>query len=129
MPLELLLSLVIGGIGAIAILLHWLGKSAPMLLDRDSARSAWARQYPDDRVGEVVVSTDRRAALIATDHGAGLVWSFGADTVARRLRDFSILPHKSAMRLRFRDYTAPGLTLHLSPAEREAWSTWIKERT
>ena len=129
MPLELLLILVLGGIAGIAGLLHVLGKSARTVLDANSARAAWVRQFPDTPVDDVSVSRDGHAALVRTRHGMGLVWAFGADTVARRLQDFELAAQGTALRVRFHDYTAPGVTLHQSPHERDTWQSLMRPRT
>lgn len=125
MPLPLLLILVIGGIAAIALLLHLMGKSRLSVLTPQTARAAWLRQFPDDRIADVVVARDNHAAIVQTDQGHGLVWSFGADTVARPLRDFDLIETPEALRVVFHDFTAPRVTLHLSETERPRWQTLI----
>ncbi|TMM51573.1 hypothetical protein [Sulfitobacter sabulilitoris] len=122
MPLHILLILVIGGIAVIAGLLHLLGLSRVTPLTRDSARRAWLRAYPDDPPADILLSDDRRAALIALDRGTGLVWCFGADTVARVLTAPRVTPHRRGLSLRFADDGAPRVTLTLGHDERPVWA-------
>lgn len=121
MPLPLLLILVGGGIGGIALLLHLLGKSAPVVLTNDAARIAWLRLFPDDTVTDITVSGDGHAALISTNHGTGLVWSFGLDTVARYLNDARITETKKRLQIQFQDFTAPRALITLTKTERADW--------
>ena len=128
MPLATLLILVVGGIAAIALLLHLLGKSAALELSEESARAAWLRQFPDDTVHAVILAESRHAALIETQAGTGLIWSFGADTVARPLGGARLSETTNALHIRFPDITAPGISLRLSPAERADWQTRISPK-
>lgn len=121
MPLPALLILVGGGIGGIALLLHFLGKSKPVILTSDAARTAWLRLFPDDTVTDITVSDNGHAALISTNHGTGLVWSFGVDTVARYLNDASITETKKRLKIRFHDFTAPMASIALTETERADW--------
>lgn len=126
MSLNVLLILVVGGIAVIALLLHALGKSRLAVLGQETARAAWQRHFPDDVILELVVAGDGHAALVQTTQGPGLLWSFGADTVARRLRDFHLLEKPGQLSVVFRDFTAPRVTLHLSDAERPHWQRMMK---
>ena len=126
MPLATLLILVVGGISMIAVLLHLLGKSAPLVLTADTARAAWLRQFPDDPVQDVTVAETGQAALIAAASGPGLIWSFGADTVARPLSGVDVADTGSALRIRFPDHTAPSVTLRLDAPERARWQTLMR---
>lgn len=126
MPLHILLILVIGGIIAIAVLLHMLGKSELLRLDTNSARQAWGRHFPDDKVQDVLVASDGHSALVLTDHGPGLLWSFGADTVARHLHGFIYDDGDPEQTVRFSDYGARRVRLHLSAWERQRWQTLMR---
>lgn len=121
MPLNVLLILVVGGIALTALLLHLLGKSRLTVLSAEDARTAWHRHFPDDEILELTVAQDGHAALVQTGQGPGLLWSFGADTVARHLRDFDVLEKPDHLCVIFHDFTAPRVTLHLSDAERPLW--------
>ncbi len=121
MPLEILLVLVVGGIAGITLLLHATGKSRLRLLTPDSARSEWLRHAPDDQVIDVTIAHDGHAALIRTETGAGLLWSFGADTVARHLLDFDWLEHPKGLEVQFHDFSTPRVIVHLDEIERRHW--------
>ncbi|QBF30420.1 hypothetical protein [Thalassococcus sp. S3] len=126
MPLELLVTLVIGGIAAIALAAHLLGLSAPKMLDPATARAAWLRHFPDDAINSLHVARSGHAALVHSDAGWGLLWSFGADTVARRLTSVRLSDRPKGLRVDFDDYTAPPLTLRLHEEERARWKTLIE---
>lgn len=121
MPLNVLLILVVGGISLIALLLHLLGKSRQITLSLEDARTALHRHFPDDQIVDLMVASDGHAALVQTDQGPGLLWSFGADTVARHLRDYDLLNEPHHIRVIFHDFSAPSATLHLTDAERPTW--------
>ena len=126
MPLHFLLILVIGGSAAIAALLHLLGKSEMLRLDTNNASQAWLRHFPDDQVQDVHVAAERHAALVLTDHGPGLLWSFGADTVARHLDGSTFDDGPKEQTIRFSDYGAPCVRLHLTDSERRRCQTLMK---
>lgn len=124
MPLQILLILVVGGIGAVAVLLHLTGRSRQTYLDEGKARAAWIRQFPEQPAARVLVAQNGKAALVAPEAGQpplGLVWSFGADTVARDLQHLHLSQTARGLRLQFSDFGAPQADLRLSPAEIEQW--------
>lgn len=126
MPLDVLLVLVIGGIAAIALLLHGMGKSARRVMSAEDARAAWHRHFPDDSVTALYLARDGHAALVETEQGPGLLWAFGADTVARHLRDYDMIDHPKGLRIRFHDYASPGVTLTLDGDERAEWKRLMR---
>ncbi len=121
MPLDLLLIMVVGGVSLVALILHLTGRSAQTVLSAEDARTAWHRHFPDDEVHQVMVSEDRHAALVQTSVATGLLWSFGADTVARHLIDFDVMETDHGLRVEFHDFGTPGVSLALEPRERERW--------
>lgn len=121
MPLPILLILVGGGIGGIALLLHFLGKSQPVILTDDTARAAWLRLFPEDTITDITLSDTGLAALIRSDQGPGLVWSFGIDTVARPLGNAEVTDTKRRVKIRFPDFSAPRVLITLSEKERADW--------
>ena len=129
MPLELLLILVFGGIAAIALLLHLTGRSDLTVLDEAQARAAWLRQFPESPIADLTLAKDGHAALIQTADGSaplGLVWSFGADTVARFLEGAKLSPCQQGLQLRLADFSAPTVQLHLGQAEAALWQELIE---
>jgi len=121
MPLEILLVLVVVGVSAIALMLHLSGKSAKLMLTPDTARAAWMRHFPGEHIVDVILSHDGHAALIRTDTGSGLLWSFGADTVGRHLLDFDWIDHPTALEVQFHDFGTPRALIQLDETERQHW--------
>ncbi|MDE4134294.1 hypothetical protein PXK00_14320 [Phaeobacter sp. QD34_3] len=121
MPLEILLIMVVSGVSLVILILHLSGRSAQTVLSPEDARSAWHRHFPDDDVRQILVAENTHAALVQTDTGTGLLWSFGADTVARHLIDFDVMETPKGLRLDFHDFGTPGVSLTLAPPERARW--------
>lgn len=121
MPLEILLIMVVVGVSLVTLMLHLSGRSAQTVLSAEDARSAWHRHFPDDEVRQVLVSRDNHAALVLTSGLSGLLWSFGADTVARHLLDFDIMETEHGLRVEFHDFGTPGVSLLLDPQDRARW--------
>ncbi len=121
MPLEVLIVLVVGGIAGVTLVLHLLGLSRLAKLDPESAKEAWLRHYPDDTVLAVDLLPDHHAALVSVPQGRGILWVFGADTVARRLDNVRLEETPKGLLLRFADFAAPALKLTLPHDERAFW--------
>ena len=126
MPLGVLLLLVVGGIAAIAALLHLLGHSQRFDLGNAGvARAEWLRHWPHDAVAHVYLGDN--AALIDTAQGPGLLRPFGADTVAHRITEMSETPR--GLRIGFADFAAPAVALPLPPETRALWlRVWNEAR-
>ncbi|MEX5599919.1 hypothetical protein [Pseudophaeobacter sp. C1-32P7] len=121
MPLEILLIMVIGGVSAVAAILHLSGRSEQTVLSVEDARAEWHRHFPDDVILQVLIAENGHAALVQTEGGTGLLWAFGADTVARHLIDFDVFETGTGLRLEFHDFGTPGVSLSLAPHERADW--------
>ncbi|WP_037316682.1 hypothetical protein [Ruegeria halocynthiae] len=121
MPLEILLVLVVGGIVGVTVTLHLTGRSRVRELTPDIARSEWLRHAPDDVIIDITVAHDRHSALIRTNSGNGLLWSFGADTVARHLLDFDWMEHPQGFEVQFHDFGTPKVIIRLDEFERRHW--------
>lgn len=121
MPLEILLVLVVGGIAGITLLLHLTGRSQRCVLSPETARDHWVRHFPDDTILDVTVAHDRHAALVRTEKGPGLLWSFGADTVAQHLLDYDLLDRTDGFEILFHDFGTPKAIIHLDDLERPHW--------
>ncbi|MFC2969732.1 hypothetical protein [Acidimangrovimonas pyrenivorans] len=127
MPLGILLILVAGGITGIVLLLHLTGHSRPFEIDGEAtARREWLRHNPGDEIREAHVAPGGRAALIVTTQGAGLLWSFGADTTAHDLRRARVRQVRRGLRVIFGDFAAPSVTLRLPPEARAHWAARIE---
>lgn len=126
MPLWLLVTLVIGGISAIALALHLLGLSrAPSLTDQ-AARQAWQRAYPESSVERIRVISDGSAALVTAEEGSGIVWRFGADSCARFFGDHTqIMARGQSVVLKLGDFTAPRIRLRLTEEEQTDLTRWM----
>lgn len=131
MPLEILLILVVGGIAVIALLLHLTGRSTPKVMTEAQARQAWLRQFPESPIANLTLAKDGHAALIQLEDDTaplGLVWSFGADTVARFLENIALNDAKQGLRLGLTDFSAPQVHLHLNRSEVDLWQRLIREQ-
>ncbi len=127
MPLNILLPMVVIGIAGIAALLHLLGLSRALhFADPDSARAAWNREFPDTPALQVILCQNKRAALIDTPDGPGVVWSMGADSTARFLTGARAMRKPDGIALRLPDFTAPNLRLRLDPDETNLWLTHLQ---
>ncbi|GAB5437953.1 hypothetical protein [Falsiruegeria mediterranea] len=126
MPLDILLILVVVGIASIAVMLHLSGRSKRAYLTPDSVRVAWVRHFPDDQVTGVIAAKDGHAALVSTAAGMGLIWSFGADTVARHLSQVELDDTARGLCFKFHDFTAPSVRVALAPEERQLWRNTIQ---
>lgn len=127
MPLELLLALVIGGIGAIALLLHLTGHSARLdLSDRAVVAAHWARLFPDDDPPlAILTDAEGRAALAETAAGPVLLWAMGADCTAHDLVGARARPTAQGLAIALPDFGAPGLRVRLGTAQRARWQAAI----
>ncbi|MEM8653650.1 MAG: hypothetical protein AAGF36_02815 [Pseudomonadota bacterium] len=126
MPLHILLILVVGGIAGIALALHLLGLSKAPALTEATARAAWLRAFPGDRITAIFITADGRTARVETDRAHGILWQMGADTCARLLTGSERLCHKGTKTVLYlHDYAAPKLRLSLTPNERQDWQNWI----
>ena len=120
MPLSVLVPLVVIGIGGIVVFLHALGWSRRFELGTEAVvRDEWSRHFPEDQVAQVWRAPTGLAALVITPEGPGLLRSFGADTVAHRIR--AISPDTGGLRVDFGDFAAPGLRLALPEAIARDW--------
>ena len=127
MPLEILLIFVVAGISGIALLLHLLGLSRGAVFDdEDAARAAWMRAFPDAGPDRIILSSDRRAALVCTDSGTGVAWCLGADTVARPLAGANLRATEAGLRILFDDPALAPLTIALSAPDRAAWQNKVR---
>lgn len=131
MSLLLLAALVVGGIAGVVLLVHGFGwTGGPPFADSDDAAAAFAREHAERAVREVMLADDRRAALLATDHGTGFVMRFGRGTVVRWLRPEDIATVRqgpAGLTLKLRDDGAPNLRIAMAdPDRRAAAATLLK---
>lgn len=127
MPLEILVIMVVVGVSGIAVLLHLTGRSEKRALTLSGVHEQWLRQYPDDQISEVALAQDCHSAIVITDQGPGLLWSFGADTVARHLHDFDVKDAKSGLTVQFAEYGTPRVSLTLTSTECSRWKSLMDQ--
>ena len=138
MPLEILALLVTVGIGGIVLLVHLTGGSRAARLEDDAAViDAWRADWQGDRPIETLRNEAGTAAMVALPGGeAGLVWSFGADTVSRRLYPGAIRalePGADSLTVRFAAFDCPAARIALDPLEQDLWyarlSPFVQQET
>lgn len=127
MSLSLLLALVVGGIAGIVLLVHLTGGSARRRFPDDAvARAEWAASCPEHPARTVQTARSGDAVLLTLASGEiGLMWSFGAEAVARVLRPGYIRSCKrtaKGLALVLNDFDAPRLALTLTDEEASDWT-------
>ena len=126
MPLQILLPMVVIGIAGLGMLMHLLGYSRPLILpDESTARAQWLRHNPDDQIRDLTLCHSGHAALVQTDHGPGLLWSFGADTVARPLLGATARQTANGLTICLPDFAAPRVSLRMDANESANWAARI----
>ena len=127
MPLQILGPLVVFGILGIAALLHFTGHSRAMTLhSADQALEQFARQFPDIRATSALLSSDSHAALITSDQGPALLWSFGQDTTARMITDQAkVTPTAKGLKFHLADFSAPAVAVTLNDPDRARWQATL----
>lgn len=121
MPLSILIPAGVAGLAAIALLLQLSTRAPRALPDLETARKIWLRRFPGDPIREVILSHDRHAALILSEEGSGLLWTYRSGTQARRLEDYDLIDEGTALRVIFHDATGTETTLRLDDFERRRW--------
>jgi len=126
MSLELLGLLVVFGISAVVMLVHFTGGSRLAQLGADTeVLTAWGADWDLDKPLEILRNNTGSAAIVVLpDNALGLIWSFGADTVSRKLTPGSvrsITPRGEALILRFRDFDCPAAHIPLTRRELPIW--------
>lgn len=131
MPLPVLLALVIGGIGGIALLLHLLGYTTRLdLRDEEAAMRCWEREFPETPALSAHPDDTGKAALIETPRGPGLVWAMGADSCARLMTEGGHYHFDGdQLTLTFDDPGMGHLHLALAPGTRADWAPLLESLT
>ncbi|PRY24303.1 hypothetical protein CLV78_103169 [Aliiruegeria haliotis] len=131
MPLEILLVLVVVGIVGIALLTHLSGRSISRRLSTPSdALAAWEREFPADPAWFATLAAGGHSALVEAQSGPGIVWVMGLDTTARPLAGARVQQTADGLDVRFPDFGAPRLRVHLDEtSDISAWSAILTEET
>lgn len=130
-PLPILLPIVLLGVGGTVALVHLLGNTpAPRVEDEDAALARLREDVSDAEASQVVITSDRRAALLAlTDGRLALVAGVG-DGLATRMLGAAFLRRvdrrPDGLRLRFRDPGFPALRLRLDEQVRDTWEERLR---
>jgi len=123
-PLGVLLPMVVLGIMGLALLIRVLRPTPPLRFSSpEVARNIWDRRNPDDPACDVQLDAAESAALITTRTGAGLLWSMGADPVARRFQSRCVcVETRTGLVVKTGDFTAPKIRLVLPDRDvRRRW--------
>lgn len=127
MSLGLFAAIVVIGITGVIALIHFLGFSRKFQIDSDeTAQTQWLRQWPDDTVKGLFRAQEGHAALIESQNGPGLLWSFGADTTARHIKTADMTQCETGLVFNLHDFTAPHVTITLGPDEAKLWQNEIE---
>ena len=124
MPLTILLPLVVFGIAGIVLMIRLLHPTPPLLFDTvEEVQRLWDHRNHNAKARQTHINPDRTCALVETDAGVGLVWSFGVDPVTRLLSDpFEVSETPAGLRLETGDFTAPTIDIALtSDEDRAKW--------
>ena len=125
MSLSLLVAIVVAGLAAVISAVQFSGGLRAGMLDDDSVRDIWKREFVDDAVVTIIGSDDRKAAVVTLIDGsaAGLVRQMGAHHIVRRLSRGSVRRvtiKKDRLNLRLNDTTLPFFTIVLTDTDRRA---------
>lgn len=131
MPLPILGALVVFGIGGIVLLVHLLRMSKRLVLrDEADARAVFAHDYPDARIGDVLLTDDGDGALFSTSDGPAVATAFGDGWFTRALRSGDVKEvreTKARLHVRLDDFGAPSISLAIADHARRAAAKAILE--
>ncbi|MGI9355342.1 MAG: hypothetical protein ACR2PF_09320 [Rhizobiaceae bacterium] len=119
MSLSFLVAIVVAGLTAVISAVHFSGGMRAGKLDEDSVREIWKLEFVDDAVTTIIVSDDRKAAVVALNDWLtlGLVRQMGAHHIVRRLERGSVRQvtnWKNRLNLRLNDTTLPFFAIFLA---------------
>lgn len=120
MPLEVLVILVVVGIGGVVLLTRALGWARPAkFASAEDAKNHFSQDHPELTADEAWLSEDNLSALVLhTDKTLGLIFSFGDKYVTRRLTPEMILTvtvddraDSILAKIALSDFTAPAVNM------------------
>ncbi|MEA2756758.1 MAG: hypothetical protein QOJ54_3047 [Aliidongia sp.] len=127
MSVALLFAANLVSIAALTGLIHWLGHSVTARLESvEAARAVFLAEYPQARVGEIVLTAPRDGALLQLDGPAaiGVIAARGKHWLVRLIEPAGFggvsVAGVGRVTLRLGDFTAPRLVFDLGDAERAA---------
>lgn len=120
MNLAILGLMVVVGVASIVALVHFTGDRRNFAHESDEyARAVLAADFPDEQLGEVLMTADRKTAFIAlVGGGVGLVHSVGARFLTRLLKGGMPVERdgEAGLKIRFRDLGWSGGTFVMQDA-------------
>ena len=126
MPLDILIILVVIGIGGVVLLTWALGWARPTrLVSTEEVKNQFRLDHPELEIGKVMLSTDGLAGLLElSDNAIGLIFSFGDKFVTRRLtpqmvRSIKVDDQAQGTRvlMRLADFTAPKIHMFFAGSD------------
>lgn len=128
MPLEVLASIVVVGLGLVYAMMKVMKFDRQLRLSgADDVRAEWAADNPTAPAQEVIVALAGQAALVRSRRGWGVLWVMGIDTASHDLAGASVHPHKHGLKLKLHDFSAPSVVLTLTEDEIPVWRKKIEE--
>lgn len=87
MPLEILALLVVFGVGGVVLAIHLTGGTiSAEIASAGAARSRFAEDFADVAVGDVIITNDRRSAVLALEgDNCGVIHAIGDRFLTRYL--------------------------------------------
>jgi hypothetical protein len=129
LPLDILIILVVIGIGGVVLLTWALGWARPTrLVSTEEVKNQFRLDHPELEIGKVMLSTDGLAGLLElSDNAIGLIFSFGDKFVTRRLTpqivksiEVDDQAQGTQVLMRLADFTTP--KIHMSFSDRDVKS-------
>lgn len=128
MPLEVLASIVVIGLGGVWIAMRMMGFTRELRFDDDAvARAEWGADNPTSPAIDITLAASGQAALVANRRGLGLMWVMGLDSASHDLKGADVRPHPKGLRVGLHDFAAPAVVLDLTDEEAPLWQSMIEE--
>ncbi len=130
MPLNILLPIVVIGIGGITLLILLLRPTPSLGFPTpDAAVQTWNRRNPLHPARRAIPNPAGTHALIMTDTVPGLLWSMGADPVTRLLdMPLRVKETGKGLVVQTADFTAPRIAIPLPDGKaRRQWRALLEE--
>ncbi len=128
MPLEVMASIVVVGLLAVYVMMRVMKFDQKLVLaDEAIARAEWGADNFTAPAEVVIVAQSGQAALVRSRRGWGVLWVMGLDATSHDLAGADVQAHPKGLILKFHDFAAPSVVLHLTPDEATAWRAQIEE--
>lgn len=128
MPLEVMASIVVVGLLAVYVMMRAMKFDQTLALtDEAIARAEWGADNVTAPADVVILAQSGQAALVRSRRGWGVLWVMGLDATSHDLAGADVQAHPKGLLLKFRDFAAPSVVLHLTSEEATAWRAQIEE--